>query len=799
MKLNKVLAVILLVSVIVLGVGYFSIITAGSELPKTSAYEGVEYDFERNVLHDGSLNITNDFNIVNYSWYNGEYPANYSFTDIPVETSKTDIPFIDYVHASLEVCEIISEYDIHKKVLRLDSSVAYTYAYNSFFEIEGVVEFWFNWISGVNNFIISEGSDAMIYIRGYESSIRVYHGATYTDVSASGFNHLKMKFDCGTDTFSLWFNNALKVGDLNFYQNRDCDNITRFQMGVDASGGACIYDAIDFNWTAGYVEGRNRFPEVSYHQTNKVVDRWEFAFEGENDFYDLGDDNPCGWDDVEDGGDDINIIYDGGVSTYDRAVQVGSGGGQTVGLENEVGHINSEKITTTFGFNITEWSTDGGYISFEMYSSTDSEVMHVYLCRIAETIKLYSETDGGTKYIYPGLVIGKYYELEIYIDYFFNTSIVLLKEDGSYVEQYNYEVPLLLGGQVGCNIIKVMLETDEEETMAFELDYVGLYRDIHPGNNDFGYIEQDLFAGNWSLNEFNLLFADIPGYYSLSKYYTELEYDFVPEDILQEILPFEMHYSDEVKNMYGMTEHDGYPSLVFFIKDHINPVELKLEGVLMNDEEEDIILQFLYGGVNIDESYFYVSGTSLRWTMTVNDSGAEYITANFDIEDISCENKSFSFASDTEGNSYGDIQLFYTDLTSTYFPVVYYYRTTSSILPQERSVGRITLYIYDNDEYESEVFYGYIQNVQIIEYSSLILSIGIIDLIGIIIPLIIMIVPPLAVSRKFGNKAILPMFVLMTVICFVTALIPAWLFFVIAFGLVGFIFMKRKRKKGSGP
>ena len=152
--------------------------------------------------------------------------------------------------------------------------------------------------------------------------------------------------------------------------------------------------------------------------------------------------------------------------------------------------------------------------------------------------------------------------------------------------------------------------------------------------------------------------------------------------------------------------------------------------------------------------------------------------------------------SNINGYALGFFRVNYTDDTSNYFEFPYYMTTTNVILPQTKEVGQIGVLITDNDLTNNTVCTGYVGNIQMIYVANMQVNIVTLNLMMVIVPLMVMLVPTFGVAARYGKSVILPMFILMSIICFATELIPMWLFFVIMLSSGAFLFMKRKQEGG---
>lgn len=68
---------------------------------------------------------------------------------------------------------------------------------------------------------------------------------------------------------------------------------------------------------------------------------------------------------------------------------------------------------------------------------------------------------------------------------------------------------------------------------------------------------------------------------------------------------------------------------------------------------------------------------------------------------------------------------------------------------------------------------------------------------NILVVVVMLIVPPLLVSNYFGKIATIPMFYFMSVICYITSLIPLSIFILITIGIVALFFIKRRSEQNA--
>ena len=124
------------------------------------------------------------------------------------------------------------------------------------------------------------------------------------------------------------------------------------------------------------------------------------------------------------------------------------------------------------------------------------------------------------------------------------------------------------------------------------------------------------------------------------------------------------------------------------------------------------------------------------------------------------------------------------------------YEGINLILPQQQIIKSFTILITDNNNND---YYGnsegYISSIKLIYYPDIELTILTLSLVEIMIPLIVLLIPTLAISSVYGKKAIIPMLILMTLICFISNLINVEIFFIMMLCLGSALFLQYKKER----
>lgn len=205
------------------------------------------------------------------------YPATYNFKDEADGTSGEDI---DYITAMGDGTAVISAtYQGHRKVLKNSHGAAgsWYHTFTAGAQTAGTVEFFFIGTVGTPYFRLREsGGNYPIDIRQWGANIRFYYGdgvggTTSTDhVITTSFPHIKITFDCATDTYSGWCEGIVVVTDVPFSNDMAITSIYRQYMY--ASGAyECYIDAVGCSWDTDY----NIADNIHYRHFKESTDSFE--------------------------------------------------------------------------------------------------------------------------------------------------------------------------------------------------------------------------------------------------------------------------------------------------------------------------------------------------------------------------------------------------------------------------------------------------------------------------------------------------------------------------------------------
>lgn len=753
----------------------------------------LNYTFEKDVLYSHPTNSTNNasVNLRNPTVLTGHYNATYNFDVYHDEWNNTNQAYIN------------NSIDGHNGVLTTYGINSEDYLFNDC--LNGTVEFWVKTQSGdpMKTYLnFYEDTTTCINFRISWGDLYYYNGTDtlWFNIIEENWNHIRISWE-NDSTVDIYLNDLIAFNNVSMF-NSMINGLNWFRFGTNDNYESYL-DSFGVHLPGNnyYSIGDNIVPYLKNDTSDGIdyeVDLTDFKYEGWNDKSDVGDDNPSGWTDIESGYDYTNIIVDPDDS-FDRAVEIegnANDGGKT-GLEREFG-IEYGNLNISWSFEYTQQDKLNGYYDFDVYSSDSTLVSRIRLrddALLPAGLYYYKGT-GYTRLVHS-IAINERLEFSLFIDYSSDTCVLWYYKDGTLQDRYFYS--LIETGKDGLSKIEFYSDptayVPNYDQVGY-IDYIGVYVNGTSQSLEFGsfkmyyaysdywyFVEQNLFS---IIGEGNF------GIYLTSFFYIEDITDF---STIQSATDY-----DGVEIVYNLYDHvhmgsgESYkPNIWIQIYNRSSVSEISIGGVKLTESANIYWLEYTHGNINVDESYFYVdSSNRLQFNLVVNDNNTEFIQAEFNIGDVSSENRSISFLSNINGESQGYLFVDYNDDTSNSFEFPYYTRTTTVILPQTKVIESLIILITDNDLDDNDICTGYITNLRLIYNPDLAITLTTLNLLGIIVPLIVLIVPPLSIRKKFGDTGVLVMFMLMALVCVVASLIPIWLFFIIAVGTIGFLVMKEK-------
>lgn len=771
--------------------------------------QDLDYSLEKNIIfNENNPNpIENSTNFRNEQEYTGHYNATYSFENEIIGTSGVDIDFIDSdISTGSCLIEIIDNINGHNYILKfIDYNEGGTLAVgkNSFDNINyGTVEFWILTTDATkdNTIGFSDGAIAVIHTRIDTDQFQYYDGDWHNIGIVPLDNtwyHIKIDFECTSGNykglnqykFKIYINN-IEFGEFSFWNDQDhIDTLYIQTAGVDQNYNLYI-DAIGYSWDSNYVIGQNLIP-YSYPLDNIETANWLFTYDNDGKVYSDGVDNPDTWSDIEAGHDQVNIDVIGfdGFYVIDQVSY-----GLDIGFHKDDFAIIDGIIEINFTINICFIDTDGTLITnFYSYDSTEILRIMMYPDGVDYKLDYYDGSDYNTLHIFNNESCFNKADFHFFI---INDIIIIKMSISEYGVNEMFVFPIIVSGKRGLSEVKVFSDVfNAVKFQRIRYDKIGVYVNGSSIVSDYAWsIYQDYEA---HINiDLNYIYFKINASGTFSIGILDISFNYI-----------------QLINTYT---YSGYnESIKLDISNNliwINPVMIKIiynssytlefiyfESYYLKESTNYYFLQFSYSGVDIQENYFYVANNRLYYTHTANQNDTlEYIQAYFNIDNEYTLNSSTNFKAYFLGISKAYFILNFVSQTNFLFDIPIGNTNYNHILPQKQIIKSFTFLITDNDNND---YYGnsegYFSSIKLLYYPDIELTMLTLSLMEMLIPLLVLIIPTLAISFIYGKKAIIPMLIFMSIICYIAELIELWLLTIMLMCLGSFLFIEYKSERGK--
>ncbi|GAH26799.1 unnamed protein product, partial [marine sediment metagenome] len=475
-----------------------------------------------------------------------------------------------------------------------------------------------------------------------------------------------------------------------------------------------------------------------------------------------------------------------------------------VGFKNDTLGIYHDKINITFGLQFIIVPNLIGYFNLTVKSSNNIEVIYLIF-------DISSENNIDLLY-YDGIVYNSLvnftninqndvYNFNLYIEGF-NVELTYYKND-IYNNSYTFPLIFNLSGINSVSFISYCFDYSLwNNIFAIRMNYIGIYQFDISLCKELGYIRY-ILQDNWNFNKYNL-FEIIS-----NQYIKIIVHSFLSNDYFK-FREFDNNtFFWNLQNKENIIEN---PYLYLIIQSNINFNEylfvsikgIKLDKYINNVFSHEITIQYYYHNVNINQSYYYVDNSNrLHYQMSITQNDTwEYMMLYFDFSrHISSNNMSIYFKCKELSINIGKpyIAMTYYQPPDFKYYLKTYLTTINTLLQRGKEFRRFHFISNDlnNNNYTNHISEGYLYGLQFYYVPFGIkpeITLITLSLIAIMIPLIILIVPTLAIYSVYKKKEIIiPLLLLMSIVCFVSALIPFELFFVMLLCFGSGIFIQHKK------
>lgn len=599
---------------------------------------------------------------------------------------------------------------------------------------------------------------------------------------------IKIVFDYDTDTFDVYIDAVLVGSNLAFIAegNLEIDKIRFFTTQIESLPFYAYIDNIYID-DAPYSIGNNIFP-LEVFTDYLEVDKYEFALESINSMRPFGSELLGTWQAINPGQDYVNIKQH--VDDNNRVVEIYVPSG-VFGIKKDNFTLTNEFIDITLGFDFTLLAGNQSYFLVVIKSSDTTTISGIQMFHNG-SLGVFSG-DPQSDIVWNGLTDSEFYEFTFRLNYELDLCFLDFWIDGIFEQSFTYSLIEL--GKSGLSYISITGDEDDGSG-EMEIDYVGVYGDLISESYELGWSVLDLNLGSWNFETHNLVNVLANGYFHLGG--VNGSYGYLVGESLGEINDF-FQYSDinKLTNAYNSDFSLTNPLLIATVKGkNFTILTIDIEGVKLVQNTNEYSLVFTYEGVNIHDNYFFVdSSNNLRFIHNTNqDDVLEFIQAEFIIQNRTSTDTAISFRSDIDNNAYGFFRVKFTD-TSLIIQMENILNTKRVLLESNKTIDSFVILISDtNKNYIDGITEGLITDIELFDIETSIASIVSLNLIEMIIPLIIILLPTLSISKLYGKFLIVPLFFMFSLILVITNLIPIWLFFVILFSSSLFIFFEKDRE-----
>lgn len=745
----------------------------------------LEYIFENDDIFNESMPFSNStFNLRDSYEYTQEYNATYSFTND--ENGENPSGWIITENGNSFV-NVINEKHKHNKVVEMYYDSGVPIMKNDWIDdiMYGTFEWWMESTDCTNKILVyirHDVANAPISLFLHVDKWQYIDNTGTKDVPNvpipidNEWMYIKIHFETTVGAYMglsqyKWkiIINGIDSGELNLRNNEPMDEFyTQLETDDDYS---VFYDGIGYSWDTFYNVNDNIVPIIDYSNSNQEINKCEFAYNIttiepnkteyptiNNEWIETDFDNEHIKTGIESEGE-ISIDY-----LNDHTHQFG--------IEKEFNYNNNGIYNVSLTTYMANLYLDTKGFNFNIYTYDDTLLVRLRIALDNPITKVYYYD--GSSYVYLYSVDDGYFNdliFNIYIDSFCILELIEVSESIN-----TYYFPKLTN-KIGINTIEFIGDVLASSTMDIYIKSIGFYI------NGSSYLPHDLSSltintniDNWNDDIHNLFYITANGTFSLS-----VEYDEVIEAII-----FPLTFFNNEMKVFHYVESEifqGSQPYTFLILTNttyqINTIQVS--QVILTEDTNEYFMEFEFEGINANESYFYVSSNRLYFTLNVisNDT-LEYIRANFNVENVYSSDRSISFHSDFNGDSLGIFGLDYLGGKSRFFLFPNYPAYKNVILHQGKTLDNFSITITDNNYNETYgISTGYIYNIKLIYVPDIEVTLLTTTLIRMLIPLMIILIPTIAIYIEFGKDLVIPMLILMSLICYVTNLIPIEVFFII--------------------
>jgi len=381
----------------------------------------------------------------------GHYHGTYSFEEDEIGSDPSGFTITE---SGSSYINVEAEQENHQKVMTMSHDGSNDVQFEQDFspQTSGTVEFWFYHSDNWKNvqFMLQDGSSTYgVRFKFDNEHIIYYDGSAWNEITSFSGNqwyHIRIDFNCTTDTYDLYLDYVLILNDGEFDTPLSSVSIFWGKCIENAVYKAYI-DAIGYSWDENYNIGDNilatSHPKGHYPAT--------FSFEDD----DIGS-NPNGWTVGESGGS-INVIGEKGNHEHIVELKDTSGSDAVYMYDNSMSQDKGE-IEFWLNFDDIEYA-----YFFYGYDANDQNIL--FRLNSADDGKLEYRTGGGGPIEFFSYSTDTWYHLRLKFDSDTDKFSVWINGNLEINNKNFYEN--------GGNLEKVRIYSAGGRTLTYYIDAIG--------------------------------------------------------------------------------------------------------------------------------------------------------------------------------------------------------------------------------------------------------------------------------------------------------------------------------------
>jgi len=608
----------------------------------------------------------------------------------------------------------------------------------------------------------------------YDISVDVWYNISFT------INFITMKVSIYVD--SNLIGHYFDLNPLTSYIRYFSIATDTFEVGVVWDIDSIRYYDV-FRSSGQYIIGSNLIPYLDISQSIKEVDKFKFDFKDDLiTLRDIDSKDISNWTILDTTDTFVDIQY-GYPLDSNRRVGIASPGlsQEFFGIE-KVFNKQADIINLSWNIEFNHFDVGAKNASVLLFNNDGNLITDIEFK--APNVRSNQIT------LFSGLGTNIDYVCNLYINFNDNISIFRFSTNTTFIG--SIYIPILNSTSHTLGKVKFITSVQPPGlVIVYWLDNLGVYINGNSlissvsNNNEFGYFE--FFTNKTYFSFLHPLFT-FNGIGNIT--FTILD------DTSHLILRSIKIYSDITT--FNTREKDYFfTSLVSFRLNFNNTFQytsFKNTGVRAIQSEATLIPTFINSGVDSETSFFYVdSNNRLAFIHEADDTNVEFIQISFILfAPINTNDRTIIFQSNKNNIAKGFFQVGFNDDTSNILELPSFFSTTSAVLTQEKIVNQIIITITDDDINSLVgITTGYISNIVFGFGVNFNITVATLSLLLMLVPLLIILLPTMLIGLRLGKESIMPLFLLMSLLCAITEIIPIWLFFVIAISSSIFILRKK--------